>query len=200
MGRITHQRAGGYNRYRTDRYVIIGNSYSGSPQADWDGYQYSGSVRTGLDGKFGGFRITPTAGIDYLYVSQNSFNEAGGSPGVNLSVAESDFTSFRASGEIELAYSIKQDNGSTLTPSLRGGIRQEFETDPLVTEARFRNGSEVFQIVSGEIPDSGVIGGVGLAYDIVNYYGGLHLEAGYTGLVEDDFIRHSGGVNFRFTF
>ena len=192
--------AGGYNRYRTDRYIII-NDYESAPKADWDGYQYAGSVRTGIDGTFGNFRITPTLGIDYLYVQQNGFNEAGGSPGTNLSVVLKAI-SHRSVPQVRSSwpYAIKQSNGSTLTPSLRGGIRQEFETDPLVTEARFKNGSEVFDIVSGEIPENGVIGGVGLSYDILGYYGGMHLEAGYTGLIEDDFVRHSGGMNFRFTF
>ncbi len=186
----------GFNKYRSERRVRIDeDTFDRSTSADWDGHQYGGSVRVGADVNIGNTRITPVAGFDYLFLQENGFSESGGGSGVDLVVEERDSTSMRASAGVEVAHRFRQGDGH-LVPKLRVGYRQELETDPLETTARFRDGTESFTLTGAELSDSGITGGVGVTYELPN----IDITVGYDGLVEDNFIRHSGGLTFRFAF
>ncbi len=184
----------GYNKYRQQRRVEI-DTFERRPEGDWDGHQYSGSARLGADFLIGKTRITPMAGVDYLQLEQNDYAEDGGGDGIDLFVGEQEATSTRVSGTLEVAHTFQVGEG-LLTPAVRGGYRQELETDPLTTTARFRDGTEVFQITGDAFEDSGYVGGFSVIYEL----DALRLEAGYDALVEDTFFRHSGGLAFRFIF
>lgn len=187
------QGLGGYNKYRSSRRIRIG-TFDDTADADWDGYQYSGNARIGWDLELGKWRFTPQAGFDYLYLKENGFREVSASE-LALSVEERDLTSMRASAGLEIGRKIKRRD-SFFVPSLRAGYRYELETDPLVSTAQFRNTGDSFDIVGAELPETGVTGGLGFTFE----NRGLILNAGYDVLLEEDYIRHSGGVTFRFLF
>ncbi len=184
---------GGYNKYRQIRKVEIDN-FERETEGDWDGHQYGGSARVGADFVFGGTRITPMAGLDYLSLTQNGFTESGGD-GIDLMVEEREATSTRASAGIEIAHRFRNGDGAMI-PRLRAGVVQELESDPLTTTASFRDGNQFFDVVSNEISDTAITGGIGINYELP----GVDLQLGYDALVEEEFMRHSGGITFRFTF
>ncbi len=185
----------GYNIYRSERVVRIG-AFEETAEADWNGFQYSGNARVGYDLTFGNTRITPIGGIDYLEVQEDDFNETGSSPGIALTVDNRDVSSLRAIGLLEVAHTFERRRGAKLIPMLRAGYRQEFETDPVVTTVSFVEGSSTFDLVSPEIEEGGFVGGAGLSFANPS----LIVEIGYDALFEEDFVRHSGGLSFRFIF
>ncbi len=185
----------GYNKYRSTRRVEF-DGFAGEVAGDWDGYQYSANLRLGYDWVLGNNILTPTIGFDYLELHENAQFETSPNQGLALQIEERETTSARAVAGLEYSRVFERRRGGQLIPSARVGYRYEFETDPVVSVARFVESESTFEIASGEIEQNGLTGGAAISFAGPT----VIVELGYDVLLEEDFMRHSGGVNFRFLF
>ncbi len=185
----------GYNTYRSTRRVEF-DSYATVVDGEWDGTQISANARIGYDYVFGKNTLSPYAGFDWLELHENALTETSASPGAALSIEERTIQSMRANVGLEYSRVFERRRGGQLIPNARIGYRYEFENDPVVSRARFAAGDSVFSVSSGELEQTGLTGGAGVAFDANT----VVVELGYDILLEETFTRHSGGVNFRFLF
>ncbi len=185
----------GYNKYRETRRVEF-DGFIGETDGDWDGYQYSANARVGYDLIFGNNVLTPTFGFDYLQLHENAQFETSANPGLALRIEERETTSARAVAGLEYSRIFERRRGGRLVPSARIGYRYELETDPVVSVASFVESDETFEIASGEIEQNGLTGGAGISFSGDT----VIVDVSYDVLLEEDLIRHSGGLTFRFLF
>ncbi|WP_412545955.1 autotransporter domain-containing protein [Maricaulis sp. MIT060901] len=193
---------GGIDKFEHNRQVVIG-SFSAEPIAEWDGYHLTGSARIGYDVQFGRYFFRPSASIDYLSLTENSYNESGGGAGIDLMVGDRDSTSFTGTALLSMGARFEGDD-NWWSPTLRLGYRSELDSSNTDTFAALcvsdcsgtPTYSDRFTLRSQQMPGSGFIFGFGIAAG--SDYSTFSLD--YDADVRDDFIRHTARFVIRLVF
>ena len=185
---------GGIDKFEHNRQVIIG-SFSAEPIAEWDGYHLTGSARVGYDVQFGRYFIRPSASVDYLSLTENSYSESGGGSGIDLVVGDRDSTSFTGTALLSMGARF-EGSDNWWSPTMRLGYRSELDSSNTDTEAYFAGFDDRFTLRSQQMPGSGFIFGFGIAAG--SDYSTFSLD--YDADVRDDFIRHTARFVIRLVF
>lgn len=117
---------GGIAKYKTVRHVDIGG-ISGSPRAEYDGYNFSSTFSVSQLWEHNGFNIEPFLLLGYIYNKTQGYDEAEGAP-YNMSVSDMSFSQLNIKSGISFEKSFKLKS-KTASIALRPYINQVIEVD-----------------------------------------------------------------------
>ncbi len=185
---------GGYNDFESTRQVEIGN-FTSTAEGDWGGTHLNGSLRGGYDFDVSErFWVRPTISVDYLRLSENSFEEEG-STGIALAIDDRTVSSASATALLNLGTTF-EGRRTWIRPAIRGGYRTEFLDDNVITTGTFAGLNTPFSIEAADFPNNGFILGFSLAAGSEYSSFSLDLDSD----IRDGFIRHTGRIVFRLLF
>ena len=167
----------------------------GSPitsESDADGI--IASLSTGYALETGGFTLTPSAGLRYASLSQDSFTETGGL-GLTLDSDSSEF--LEATLGLRIAGKTDDSKDLSVVPFANIAYSYDLIGDGVGVNGSFNGGLDSFRLTAGESSQSRFDLGAGL--NLVNK-NGLSIGAEYQGRFASDYQSHSGGVKVRFEF
>lgn len=118
---------------------------SGIAYSSYDGQQVAARVTAGypiaLNDKW---TVTPTAGLEYTYLSQDAYQETGAGP-LSLSINGQSANRVRSVIGSKLATQMETADGMTITPSANIGWRHEFNNSGMDSTATFTGGGAAFK-------------------------------------------------------
>lgn len=118
---------------------------SGIAYSSYDGQQVAARVTAGypitLNDKW---TVTPTAGLEYTYLSQDAYQETGAGP-LSLSINGQSANRVRSVIGSKLATQLETADGVTITPSANIGWRHEFNNSGMDSTATFTGGGAAFK-------------------------------------------------------
>lgn len=193
----------GYNEFQQTRRVIVGE-FGGSANAEWDGLHANGAVRAGYTVPINEkFWARPSVSVDYLYLNEYGRTEEG-TPGVTLRVDGRRTETAAATAMLDVGAKF-QGKRTWIRPSIRVGYRNEFISDPTVTEFRFAGlqgadgaffDSEIARLQAFALPDQGLIFGFTVAAG--SQYSSIGFD--FDSDLRDGFQRHTGRIVIRLLF
>ncbi len=152
------------------------------------------SLSTGYRLETGSFTLTPSAGLRYASLSQDSFTETGGL-GLTLDIDRTEF--LEATVGLQLAGKVDDTKDLSIVPFANIGYSYDLIGDGVGVSSSFNGGLDSFRLTAGESSQSRFDLGAGL--DLVNK-NGLSIGAEYRGRFASDYQSHSGGIKVRFAF
>ena len=180
--------------FESERDVIY-DDFSRTALGEWGGLQYSGNFKTGYEFKMGPVSLTPTAGINYSNLKQNSYTETEGGTAVNLNISEFKTSSLTGNLNLELAYKTNF-NSFILQTGLQGGWTHEFYTNPIAISARFAGFEDEFSLIGGSVIQNNYQ--IGSAIHLITDITAFSFK--YDAEWREGYLGHSGSVNFRVQF
>ena len=194
----------GISDIESDRLIRIGD-FTGQSGAEWNATHFNGSARLGYTASFGDrFWARPTVTVDYLRLDEDSFRETGTS-GLALGVESRDTDRAGATALLNIGTEFN-GNRTWIRPSLRGGYRTDFISDPVLTQFQFIDladgnggffdGALTDTLESGDISDDGFI----LGFTIAAGSKWSSFSFDFDSDIRDGFIRHTGRVVLRLLF
>ncbi|MEP3225486.1 MAG: autotransporter domain-containing protein [Parasphingorhabdus sp.] len=170
--------------------VAIGNAITSESDADG----IIASLSSGYRLESGSFTITPTAGLRYASLSQDSFTENGGL-GLTLDTDRAEFLE----ASLGLRLSGKADDAKDLSviPFANIGYSYDLIGDGFGVNGSFNGGLDNFRLIADESSQSRFDLGAGINLVSKN---GFSIGAEYQGRFASDYQSHSGGVKVRFEF
>ncbi len=152
------------------------------------------SLSSGYRLETGNFTLTPSAGLRYASLSQDSFTETGGL-GLTLDIDRSEF--LEATVGLQLAGKVDETKDLSIVPFANIGYSYDLIGDGVGVNSSFNDGLDSFQLTAGESSQSRFDLGAGL--NLINK-SGLSIGAEYRGRFASDYQSHSGGIKVRFAF
>lgn len=125
----------GFDNYESARTVNVGG-FNANAVGNYDGWQSVAYGEYGRTFRVGRGRLTPYAGLQYIYLRQNSFMETGAAP-VNLDVAGIDAHSLRNVLGLRFDRSRRMRGGRMLTPQVRAAWLHEYLATSTAGSNRF---------------------------------------------------------------
>ena len=194
----------GISDIENDRLIRIGD-FTGQSGAEWNATHFNGSARLGYTASFGDrFWARPTVTVDYLRLDEDSFRETGTS-GLALGVESRETDRAGATALLNIGTEFN-GNRTWIRPSLRGGYRTDFISDPVLTQFQFIDladgnggffdGALTDALESGDISDDGFI----LGFTIAAGSKWSSFSFDFDSDIRDGFIRHTGRVVLRLLF
>jgi uncharacterized protein with beta-barrel porin domain len=147
--------------YTSSRATSIGN-LSNSIIASWNGVQLGAGLTIGARIKAGPVRITPSNSLSWTRLHQDGYSEVGGG-NFNLAVAAQTDTAVTNTSKLSLAWLLPIGEGH-LELEGHGAYVHQFNTDPLVTRARYVSGGDTMVLAGDAITASGKVFGGGVGY------------------------------------
>lgn len=187
----------GAGKLQSRRFVEIGDSYSASTEADWWSYEGHGAVRVSAPMSLGNtFVITPQTALTYVFLSEESYEEAGG--GAAIDYAADSTTSQRLWGDVgvELSARFRRGAQTVIAPRLYAGWRANLIDEEAERTFRVISTGDEFTLTDEGLGDGGPLVGIGV--DASNGYSTFTL--GYEGEFGDQIERHSLNAAVRFRF
>ena len=114
----------GFDNYAAARGIQFGD-INRLARGDTDGWQASAWLERGLQLQFGGCEVRPFMAIQYIYLRQNSFSEAG-ADSLDLQVGGIDTNALRGILGVYGTRPMRLQNGQILAPELRALWLHEF--------------------------------------------------------------------------
>ncbi len=153
----------------------------------YDVNSYGAQIMTGYDFANG---ITPMAGVRYLHVEQDAYNN-----GINsISAQESDYMSGVAG--LKYAVDVATNSGLILRPELRAAATYDFVSDDSTATVTMANIENSYTVDAQALSQIGGEFGVGLTA----LYNGVQLSVNYDVTVHEDYTSHTGMIKFRGQF
>ncbi len=178
-----------FNDVESNRSAVGGSITS---ESDADGV--IADLSTGYRLEKGSFILTPTAGLRYASLSQDSFTETGGL-GLTLDADRTEF--LEATLGLRLAGKVDQSKDLSIVPFANIAYSYDLIGDATGVSSSFNGGLDSFRLTAGESSQSRFDLGAGL--NLVNK-NGLSIGAEYQGRFASDYQSHSGGIQVRFAF
>ncbi|MFC3067763.1 autotransporter outer membrane beta-barrel domain-containing protein [Phenylobacterium soli] len=145
-------RAGvGYVWFDGDRR-LGGAGLSRSTRGKWNGWLADAHAGASYVLKAGAFYARPEISLDYIRLSEDGYQEAGGGAGFDLKVESRDGDLFTGQALVAFGWEFGEDQ-SHWAPELKLGWRQKISGAPGVTAARFQGGTAF--TLDPETPSSG---------------------------------------------
>jgi outer membrane autotransporter protein len=186
-------RAGaGYVSFESDRKLST-PGLSLANQADWSGWLADAHAGASYEVRAGWLYARPEVSVDYLRLSEKSYDETGGGAGFDLSV--DDRKGDLLTGEALLAIGARFGTDFYWQPELKVGWRQKLAGDPGTTTARFAGGSE-FTLDPEDVYSGGLIARLGLKGGTKQVV--YAIDAG--GAFDDDYREYDLRAIVRFLF
>ena len=171
--------AGDYIKVTSDRVVAVlggdGLGVNEISHAHWSGFDLNGRAMVSYEAHLGhNIYIRPEAAIDYIRMVEGSYEESGGGPGLDLSVASR--TSSRLSAFAGVAVGALYGPDKSWGPELLVGYQGVASEVLGVTTAKFVAGGDAFTLHADNISGQGAA--VHLSLKGENGSGGFALSPG----------------------
>lgn len=125
----------GYESFRTDRNYLVGSTNQ-TAFGRFGAHQLGTYVETGLKFDTGLLHFQPLVGLQYLYLSQQGFDESGGSGAMSVSASQASSLRTNIGGRI-VVDQFKGPRGSTWTPYWHGRWVSELLDNDRTVNASF---------------------------------------------------------------
>jgi outer membrane autotransporter protein len=178
----------GYNSYSTKRHIDFG-SIDRTANADYSGNNYSAYAEIGrnLRGRFA--NLQPFAGLEYVGVQQNSFNETN-ADSIDLAVKDSTTNAMRGLLGTRILNYYRTKSGRLLTLDASAAWRHEFLNENAIVDASFAGQTGgTFAVTGNNVDRDAAIVGAGLNYAMSDH---CSVYANYDLLFSKDDAAHSG--------
>ena len=171
--------SGDYLKVTSDRVVAVlgadGLAVNEISHARWSGLAFNGHAYASYEAHLGhNIYIRPQAGIDYIHMSEGSYDESGGGPGMDMavgSVTNSRLTAF-AGVAVGALYGPDKSWGPEATLGYQGVANEVLGA----TTARYVAGGDAFTLRSDNISGQGLAARLSVKGE--NGSGGFALETG----------------------
>jgi len=184
------------NSVDTSRQIAIG-ALNRTATGDYEADQYMASIDAGIPVMVGSNSfLTPHVGFQYTHMSSDSFTETGAGD-LNLTVIPEDLDIALGIVGARYHFNMPSENG-TLTPELRGSVMLDFASDEAQSSSTFAGGGAAFTTAGADVAELAWSFGAGLSYSTDD--GGMTFGADYDAEIKDDFLGHSGKVEFKLHF
>ena len=143
----------------TARDIVIG-PITRKAKADYGGHRFGAELNLAYALRLGSIEIEPQAGLTYVRLRQNSFEETGAGA-VDLDVDATTVKSLRSGLGLRLAAHIPLADNAVIIPELRGRWQHEFLDDHGKIDAQFAGQpASAFTALGVKTPrDSAIVGG-----------------------------------------
>ena len=189
---------GGAGKMESRRFVEIGNpaTFTALSEAEWMAYEGHGTIRASMPLTTGFLTITPQAGVTYVGIAEDGYEESGGGPAIDYRV--DDVFSQRLWGDVgvEVAANWRLRGDSVFSPRIYAGYRANLLDDEAERTVAFVSGGAPFTLMDEGVGDGGPVFGVG--FDATNGFSTISI--GYEGEFGDQIERHSLNAAIRFRF
>jgi hypothetical protein len=187
---------GGLGQLSSERLVDIGPSFSATAEADWWGAEGHASAQVSAPYAVGDrMTIEPRAGLTYLALYEQDYEEEGAGAGINLALDS--VVSNRLWADVAATVGYRFGRGEqTWTPKLSVGYRHDLIEDVADRTTRFVSGGSDFTLTDEAITGGGLLLGFGL--DTGGEWSNFSVQ--YEGEVRDGLQRHSLNAAVRFRF
>lgn len=145
---VTNQRAVAV--YDSDDVRILFRNTKGK----WSGAALSGRLSTGYEMRYGRYYLRPTASLDYFWLREDGYTEAGGGDAIDLTVEER--TSHRLDGFLGVAGGARFGDDGWWGPEVQAGWRT-VSGENGKTIGRFVSGTDDFTLLADEVTGSGPV-------------------------------------------
>jgi outer membrane autotransporter protein len=146
---------------------------------------------TGYDIYASAFKLTPEAGLRYVYVKQDTYTDSSGQ---RIKSRNSDTLTGVLGAKVSKSYTT--GNGIVLTPELKAAMTYDISHDNSRSTVTLVNGS-VYNVSGKPLNRFGVELGAGLTAEINDK---IELSAGYEGKFRKDYQDHTGLVSAKYNF
>jgi autotransporter-associated beta strand protein len=181
----------GYQQYETTRRIPF---FGLTANADYDGQQFIAYGEKGLNLCFGGLRVQPLVGLQYIALQRDAFTESGAFP-FNLAVAEDHVNSLRLSAGGRIAPELPPGFFGAIIPEFRGRWVHELKDDDQTLSAAFAGGGNNFAVTSAELGRNFGVVGAGITAQLSPLVN-LYLDYDYTFSSSLEAHAGSGGLEF----
>jgi len=193
----------GVSDIESNRLVRFGD-FSGQARGERNATHINGSARFGYTAEINDrFWVRPAVSVDYLRLDEEGFRETG-DQGLALGV-ESRVSDRAGVSALFNAGAVFNGNRTWIRPSLRAGYRNDFISDPVLTQFRFIDladgsgglfDSSLAETLSADIPSDGFI----LGFTVAAGSKWSSFSFDFDSDIRDGFIRHTGRVVVRLLF
>ena len=146
---------------------------------------------TGYDIYASAFKLTPEAGLRYVYVKQDTYTDSSGQ---RIKSRNSDTLTGVLGAKVSKSYTT--GNGIVLTPELKAAMTYDISHDNSRSTVTLVNGS-VYNVSGKPLNRFGVELGAGLTAEINDK---IELSAGYEGKFRKNYQDHTGLVSAKYNF
>jgi autotransporter-associated beta strand protein len=181
----------GYQNYDTTRQIPF---FGLTANGDYDGQQFVAYGEKGLNLCFGGLRVQPLVGLQYIALQRDAFTETGAGP-FNLVVAEDHVNSLRLSAGGRIAPELPPGFFGAIIPEFRGRWVHELMDDDQTLSAAFAGGGNNFAVTSAELGRNFGMLGAGITAQLSPMVN-LYLDYDYTFSSSLEAHAGSGGLEF----
>jgi outer membrane autotransporter protein len=172
-------------QYDNERNLAIG-SLLRTARSDHDGDAFSAFVEGGYDLEFRGLTVSPFASLQYIYLDEEAFGEAGAGA-VNLFMDGRTTDSLVSELGLRLGRVFKTTSGS-LVPEVRLAWKYDFDIDDRDITAGFVGSpGTAFTIKGQDFDDHGAVLGAGLTF---MHKSGFSTSLEYNGELRGDYSAH----------
>lgn len=193
-----------YGEYKPSDWFVNGTaSYSWSDyaekknvagkmhHADYDVDTFGLQAMSGVNMNLNGYKLTPSAGLRYVRLSQDNYTDTAGQRVKGLS---SDILT--AVAEARAATDVTLENGITLRPEARLAMTYDLMNDDADSVVSLSNGS-AYRVKGEALDRFGVEFGAGVSADVND---DIELSLGYEGRFRQDYQDHTGLLNAKYKF
>ena len=185
------------NEYDNKRNISAG-TYGSVAKSSHDGDQYSLRVRGGYPMALeSGFYVTPRAGLEYTYLSEDDYKEKGAG-NAGLEVRTDDVEVLLAKLGAKVAYPIVTESETTWIPEVSMDVTHDFIGDEVELDSNFLGAAAAAFVTQGaNVEQTGVVAGIRIrAFSQSNF----SFSAGYDYLYKKDYAGQSLNATVRYDF
>lgn len=172
--------------YTMSEYTEKTNVFEVGIENKYDVDAFGGQIMTGYDFASG---FTPEAGIRYLHISQDDYNNGL----ADIKVGDTDYMTGVAG--VKYAFTIESESALKLRPELRAAATYDFLSDEAIATVAMP-GSVSYIVGSDRLSRFGGEFGIGL----MAQYKGLEISVNYELDLHEDYTSQTGMLKFRYDF
>ena len=171
----------------SEKKNVAGNQVKADYDVDTIGLQ----AMTGYDMQIKGFNLTPEAGLRYVHISQDSYQDSADQ---KVSANDADILTGVIGAKASKDFAL--ENGMNLRPEARLAMTYDLMNDDNNSVVTLANGS-AYQVNGEALDRFGIEFGAGLTADVND---NVELSVGYEGKFREDYQDHTGLFNAKYKF
>lgn len=180
-----------YHWYDSEREAL-----GGTASGETEGAELNALIEAGRDFRFGRLTLTPSAGLDYLWLRTEGFTETGSL--APLAVNDQTGESLRSELALTASWRFEQGKTTVWSPFVRAGWQHEFLDTYGAVDARLASGAgTLFSVKGTEYDRDSAILGAGVQ---ARLSATLDVSLSYSGELNTDYQSHSVNGQVRLKF
>ncbi len=184
-----------YHNVKTTRHDV-GGVLGLDANGDFDANQFGARLELGRDYQWRDILITPRVLTNFSYYDADSYTETGAGP-ANLTVDYDAVTVFELGVGVDAKWSLQQNNGAVLEPTLSVEYRHDFVGDEVETNSSFTGTGASFQTKGFEPALDTLSLGASVTYFSENNW---EFTVDYNYEIKSDYDSHAFSLKLAYNF